>query len=37
MGELITACPEVACVLVGTGKEERLRHIAGCVLSVEGH
>ena len=28
----MAACPEVACVLVGTGKQDRLAHIAGCVL-----
>jgi len=33
VAELMAACPEVACVLVGTGKQERLRHIAGCILS----
>ncbi len=30
--ELMTACPDVACVLVGTGKTERLQHVARCIL-----
>ena len=32
VAELMTACPDIACVLVGTGKPQRLQHVAHCIL-----
>jgi len=35
MKELLGSCPGVACVLVGTGKPEHLRHAAACVQAFQ--